>query len=178
MNSTTQEIERKFVLLNTVGPELKDLIRGADWEEITQIYLADNNQGIARLRKCKTPLLGISYTLTIKSSGGMVRDEIEVEVRIPDEATFDRIGRMGLVVGKEIKKRRYTVASDNGEWLEVDVFEGHLENLVLVEKEFPSIEKAQEWTVPEFLRMRLREVTEDFRFTNVALAKVDAPPLL
>lgn len=150
------EIERKF-LVN----EPPDLTRhGA--KEIEQGYLTLADAGAeVRLRRADETLV-----LTVK--GGTGRSRIEEELEL-DRSAFDAL--WPLTEGKRIRKTRYVLPHDGLE-LEVDVFEGELEGLVLAEVEFESDSEADAFEPPGWFG---EEVTGDDRYLNESLA-VDGRP--
>ena len=52
---------------------------------------------------------------------------------------------------------------------ELDVFKGKLEGLVCLEIEFDSVEEANSFNVPGWVK---KEVTNDIRYTNSELSKL------
>jgi CYTH domain-containing protein len=70
---------------------------------------------------------------------------------------------------KVIVKTRYSVPPFG-----IDVFEDHLQGLLLAEAEFDSAAEADALVVPEFI---LREVTHDERFTGGQLVRASRPKL-
>ena len=149
------EIERKFLVSEL--PDLGD----AGAEEIVQGYLATGPDGAVRLRRKGQALL-----LTAKRGSGLSRDEVEAEL---DREAFDRL--WPLTAGRRLQKRRHRVPYD-GLVVEVDVYEGELEGLVVAEVEFPSEEDARSFQPPEWLGV---EVTGDARYLNETLATRGAP---
>jgi adenylate cyclase len=72
---------------------------------------------------------------------------------------------------RRLEKIRYQIR-DAGQKIELNVFQGNLEGLVLAEIEFPSREKGKEFEPPNWLG---EEVTEDSRYKNQNLAQKGAP---
>jgi adenylate cyclase len=149
------EVERKFLV-----PEPPDL-SGADANEIEQGYLAVGTDGEVRLRR-----KGDSLLLTAKRGAGLSREEAEVEL---DRGAFERL--WPLTEGRRIHKRRHVVPHDDLE-IEVDVYAGDLDGLVVAEIEFDSEEAARAFEPPEWLG---DEVTGDERYLNETLATAGAP---
>ena len=77
-------------------------------------------------------------------------------------------------MGRIIQKTRYTFQSTNGLEYIVDVFHEYLNGLVMMEIEFPSLEEANAYTLPDWAKSA-HEVTEDTRYTNSSLAKHGLP---
>jgi adenylate cyclase len=150
------EVERKFLV-----PEPPDL-SGAEAKEIEQGYLAVGTDGEVRLRR-----KGDSLLLTAKRGGGLSREEAEVEL---DRGAFERL--WPLTEGRRLHKRRHVVPHGDLE-IEVDVYAGDLDGLMVAEIEFDSEEAARAFEPPEWLG---DEVTGDERYLNETLATAGAPP--
>jgi CYTH domain-containing protein len=147
------EIERKF-LVERVPPDL-DAHPSA---QIDQGYLAIADEGLeVRLRR-----YGDQSFLTVKSGGGEVRLEEEIEI---DERRFHSL--WPLTDGRRISKRRYVLPSEGGARIELDVYDGALKSLVTAEVEFDSSDAAAAFTPPPWLG---RDVTDDSRYKNRRLA--------
>ena len=150
------EIERKF------------LLAGDDWREsadggtsIRQFYLAKRDGVTIRVR-IRDESRAI---LTIKSGSGLRRGEYEYDIPLDDARELEAVR-----VGTTISKRRFRVPL--GELtVEVDAFSGHLAPLMLAEIELP--DEASNIDLPSWLG---RDVTEDPRYTNAALAEALQPP--
>jgi adenylate cyclase len=149
------EVERKFLV--DQPPDLS----GAESEEIEQGYLAIGADGEVRLRRKGERLL-----LTAKRGGGLSRDEAEVEL---DRDAFEQL--WPLTEGRRLHKRRHKIPV-GGLTIELDVFEGDLEGLVVAEIEFPSEGVARAFEPPEWLG---EDVTGDKRYLNETLATHGAP---
>jgi adenylate cyclase len=105
--------------------------------------------------------------LTVKSGGGRVRVEEEIEI---DDGRFERL--WPLTEGRRIEKTRYEIPADGGLTIELDVYTGALDGLVTAEVEFGSEEAADAYEPPEWLG---EDITEDLRYKNQRLA-VDGLP--
>jgi adenylate cyclase len=149
------EVERKFLV-----SEPPDLDEGSA-EEIEQGYLAIGDEEEVRLRRKEEKL-----TLTAKRGSGLTRDEAEVDLGRED---FDRL--WPLTEGKRLHKRRYVIP-DGDLTIEVDVYGGDLEGLVVAEIEFQSEEAARAFEPPGWLG---EEVTGDHRYLNETLATHGRP---
>jgi adenylate cyclase len=152
------EIERKF-LVEELPPDLEDVDPP---EEIRQAYLALTPDGVeVRVRQRAD-----RYYLTVKSGGGLVREETEIEL------SRDQFARLWELPGLPIvEKTRRQVPSDQ-HVMEIDVFAGRLEGLVLAEVEFESVAASEAFVPPSWLG---QEVTEDSRYKNRSLA-LNGPP--
>jgi adenylate cyclase len=149
------EVERKFLV--SEPPNLDD----ADSQEIDQGYLAIGEDGEVRLRRKGERLL-----LTAKRGAGLSREEGEVEL---DREAFDRL--WPLTEGRRLHKRRHVLPLDDDE-IEVDVYAGELEGLVIAEVEFGSEEEARAFEPPDWLG---EDVTGDPRYLNETLATAGTP---
>jgi adenylate cyclase len=149
------EVERKFLVSDP--PEL-DTSSG---EEIEQGYLAIGEEGEVRLRR-----RGEDLVLTAKRGSGLSRDEAEVEL---DRERFEEL--WPLTEGRRLHKRRHVIPHGDLE-IELDVYEGDLEGLVVAEIEFASEEGAGAFEPPEWLG---EDVTGDARYLNETLATRGAP---
>ena len=83
--------------------------------------------------------------LTVKRGAGLSRDEVEVEIS-PEQ--FEAL--WPLTEGRRLRKRRHVLPHDGLE-IEVDVYEGELEGLIVAEVEFESEDKARGFEPPAWL---------------------------
>ena len=152
-----EEIERVFKVR-----QVPKNIEQYPSENIVQGYLAIDVTGAeVRLRK-----IGDRYFETFKGSGRLQRRELEIAL------SQDQFNTLWLATeGRRIEKIRYQI-DDAGQKIELNVFRGNLEGLVLAEVEFPSREKSEEFEPPDWFG---DEVTEDIRFRNQNLAQKGAP---
>jgi CYTH domain-containing protein len=105
--------------------------------------------------------------LTVKSGGSLARVEEEVAL---DDGAFDRL--WPLTEGRRVEKVRYLVPAEMGLIIELDIYDGDLDGLMVAEVEFDSEADAEAFTPPGWFG---REVTSDARFKNQRLA-VDGLP--
>ena len=162
------EIERKF-LIKDIGDIPLD-ISGYPSRSIEQGYICTNP--VIRVRQKDD-----DYILTIKGSGMLSREEHELPL---DRDTYFML--RDKADGIVIKKRRYLIpltdVSDelSGELsdltLELDVFGGLHQGLILGEIEFPSEELAYSFTPPGWLS---DDVTDDVRYHNSYLSTHPVP---
>jgi adenylate cyclase len=149
------EVERKFLVADP--PDLD----GTDSDEIEQGYLALGSDGEVRLRR-----KGDKHLVTAKRGSGLSREEAEIEL---DRESFERL--WPLTEGRRLHKRRHVIP--HGELaIELDVYEGDLEGLVVAEIEFGSEDEARSFEPPEWIG---EEVTGDERYLNETLATEGAP---
>lgn len=142
------EIERKFLV--KVLPSLKN----APASHIVQGYISLNPETRVRKRDEK-------YYLTIKGEGDIVRIEEERELDpIEGENLFSQV-RSYLV-----EKTRYIV--DIGKHkAELDIYEGRLKGLIVVEVEFETIEDAKTFVAPSWFG---EDISKNKEYRNKVLA--------
>jgi adenylate cyclase len=150
------EIERKFVV-----DQLPAELRAHDSERIRQGYLTVEPVEVrARSRDDRT------YELTVKSAGALTRAEVNLQL------TREQFEELWPHAQGAIEKTRSSYDVD-GWTAEVDVYDGALVGLVVVEVEFPSEADASAFAPPEWFGT---EVTDDPRYRNAALASAGSPP--
>lgn len=103
-----------------------------------------------------------TYTLTIKIGSGLARVEIERQL---DADEFESL--WGVADDLRITKRRHLVQLADGHTAEFDLFDGALSGRRIVEVEFDDDAGAAAFDPPDWFG---REVTDDGRYTNAALA--------
>lgn len=138
------EIEKKFLV-----KELPDL-SNYEYVDIQQGYLSTSP--VVRIRRKND-----NYILTYKGSGLMAREEIEAALT---KEAYEHL--LTKIDGYPITKRRYLIPLDPYT-IELDIFSGHMEGLIMAEVEFPSIEAAEGFTPPAWFG---QEVTQDRRYHN------------
>lgn len=152
MRDDDHEIERKFLV--TTPPDGLD---ACDHARIDQGYLtAPAAETSIRLRR-----YGRRHLLTAKRGAGLRRREVEVEI---DAAQFAAL--WPLTEGRRLVKTRYRLPH-GAHTLELDVFHGALDGLVLAEVEFADEAAAEAFVPPAWLGP---DVTDDLRYTNAQLA--------
>ncbi len=152
------EIEKKFLV------EECPALDGFKAEVVRQGYITSGEDSIeVRVRQ-----KGQGYYITIKSRGTLARAEYETAV---EQAQFETL--WPATEGRRLEKTRYTGALADGAAVELDIFEGHLAGLQLVEVEFASVEDAEAFIAPGWFGA---DVTEDKRYKNSALAVASQPP--
>ncbi|MEZ4886068.1 MAG: CYTH domain-containing protein [Chitinophagales bacterium] len=150
------EIERKFLVQNLPI----DCLQSAPIP-IEQGYLSiEENGNAVRLRR-----MGKQFFLTVKSSGTLVREERETQI---SEVQFEDLWESTR--RRRVVKKRYVVPFQNLQ-IEVDVFEGKLQGLILAEVEFESVETAMAFQKLEWMDI---EVTENPNFNNRQLQNFDS----
>jgi CYTH domain-containing protein/CHAD domain-containing protein len=146
------ERERKF-LVETV-PD--DLVSTAT-VQLRQGYLASDDRRSVRVRDAGHG----GCTLTVKAGSGVERTELEWPItRHEFEAAWPH------TVGQRIEKTRQMFPFGD-HVIELDVFGGALDGLVVAEVEFDSISASDDFEPPAWFGP---EVTDDGRYTNASLA--------
>ena len=152
LSSSNREIERKF-LVRTLPVGLTSFPSN----EISQGYLVSLDDGLqVRLRKS-----GEHYWLTFKRGTGNVREERQVELTAMQ---FDAL--WPVTEGKRLAKTRYEIPVGD-RVVEIDVYHGRHEGLVVAEVEFDEEAAARNFQPPDWLG---DDVTGDPRYSNQLLA--------
>lgn len=152
------EIERKF-LVKQIPLNLEHYPS----EHIEQGYL--NTTPVLRIRRKND-----DYIFTYKSTGLMSREELEVP--LTKEAYEHLVPKCD---GNLISKTRYCIPEEHGYTIELDVFHGCLEGLLLAEVEFPSEEEALSFSAPDWFAC---DVTQESTFHNSQMITVNPEELL
>ena len=147
-----REIERKFLVR-----KLPDNVATYPHTEISQGYLAIADGGVqVRLREKEN-----HHSLTYKRGVGNVREEREVALT-PDQ--FSAL--WPATEGKRLSKTRYEIPCGD-RVVEIDIYGGRHEGLVVAEVEFDDEDSATNFQPPEWLG---DDVTGDPRYSNQLLA--------
>jgi adenylate cyclase len=149
------ELERKFLI-----SEPPAWLERCPSEPIEQAYLAVSGDWELRVRR-----IGERTVMTVKHGSGERRTEVEVDIGA------DQFETLRSLSDRAVAKRRHYV-EDGGATIEVDVYEGDLEGLVVGEVEFDSQQAADEFEPPSWLG---DEVTGDERYANKRLATDGLP---
>ncbi|MBQ8146729.1 MAG: CYTH domain-containing protein [Clostridia bacterium] len=142
------EIERKFLI-----KELPDL-NGVKHSEIKQGYFSIEPE--KRVRQ-----LDDRYYITEKGEGDMVRQEKEWQI---DKNEADKLFAMSKTYIVE-KTRYYLPYGKNV--IELDIYKGKHEGLVVAEVEFATESDALEFKVPKWFG---KDITRDKSYKNMMLA--------
>ena len=158
------EIERKWLFEPKKIPyDLSSLPK----KELQQAYV------------CFSPCIRIrsidneKFYLTVKAkkaedASGLERHEFEIEITKPE---YDYL--LKKTEGNIITKTRYLVKKgDLTE--EIDFFHGSLEGICYMEIEFPSVEDAENYPDPEWVKMDVSLIHE---YQNTALAQMGRPEI-
>ena len=151
------EIERKY-LIDTLPEDYQDY----PCRHIEQAYL--NTDPVIRIRKDNN-----KHELTYKSKGLMAREEYNLPL------TKDAYEHLcPKADGIVISKTRYLIPEKNDLTIELDVFHGVYEGLLLAEVEFSSEEAAQNYIPPAWFG---EDVTYSTRYHNSNMSKGVIPPV-
>ena len=143
------EIERKFLI-----KDLPKDLTSYPCSQIEQAYLNENP--VLRIRRKDD-----DYILTYKSKGMMAREESEFPLT---KEAYEHLRTKAD--GKIIRKTRYVIPLAP-HTIELDVFHGAMEPLIMAEVEFASIEEANVFLPPDWFG---QDVTMDRRYHNVNMA--------
>ena len=144
------EIERKFLIHS-----LPNSLEQYEHTEIEQAYISVDPS--IRLRKRNN-----DYYLTVKQSGFMVREEMEIAIT---KEQYERL--WSKIETGIIRKTRFLIPIQDGLTAELDVFHGVLQGLMIVEVEFNSIEQANSFEPPTWFGT---DVTNNPKYSNNNLA--------
>ena len=155
------EIERKFLI---EYPDLKELesLSAGNFSDISQTYLVSEKGTSERVRaRTKNGVTVYTHNTKIKLSA-MKRIEFEDEV---SKEEYEELLKRADKKCRTIEKVRYCVPC-GGFTFEIDVFP-FWNDKAFMEVEMPSEDTEVE--LPDFVKI-IREVTDDNRYTNHALA--------
>ena len=155
------EIEKKF----KVKKLPIELLENIEPLELTQTYLQAKEGEEVRVRAINNS----TFVMTVKkpTNSANVREEVEGEISKEEYETY-----LKLQIGRQIKKKRYKIPDDNGLIYELDIYQGDLDGLMVVEVEFPTEEMANSFVKPDWFG---NEVTSDKSYKNASLAKNGMP---
>lgn len=146
------ERERKFLV-----EAVPDDLDSAAAVQLRQGYLAADDRRSVRVRDAGTG----GCTLTVKAGSGVERTELEWSIsRQEFDAAWPHTDR------QRIEKTRHLVPFGD-HVIELDVFGGALDGLVVAEVEFDSISASDDFEPPAWFGP---EITDDGRYTNASLA--------
>lgn len=146
------EIERKFLI-----KKLPDNLTSYKARKIEQAYL------------CTDPVVRVCrdndvYYLTYKSKGMIVREEYNLPL------TKEAYGHLlAKADGNIITKTRYEIPEKDNLTIELDVFEGKFDGLLLAEVEFASEEEALGYIPPEWFG---EDVSNSTKYHNSTLSRL------
>lgn len=146
------EIERKFLI-----KKLPDNLTSYKARKIEQAYLCTDP--VVRVRRDND-----DYYLTYKSKGMIVREEYNLP--LTKEAYGHLIAKAD---GNIITKTRYEIPEKDNLTIELDVFEGKFDGLLLAEVEFASEEEALGYIPPEWFG---EDVSNSTKYHNSTLSRL------
>ena len=146
------EIERKFLI-----KKLPDNLTSYKARKIEQAYLCTDL--VVRVRRDND-----DYYLTYKSKGMIVREEYNLPL------TKEAYGHLlAKADGNIITKTRYEIPEKDNLTIELDVFEGKFDGLLLAEVEFASEEEALGYIPPEWFG---EDVSNSTKYHNSTLGRL------
>ena len=145
------EIERQY-LVKDIPSDLSSY----ESKIITQGYL--NTSPVIRIRRSND-----KYYMTYKGEGLMVREEYNLPLT---KEAYEHL--LPKIDGILISKTRYLIPLHQGLTAELDIFDGELSPLTLVEVEFSSVEEANSFSAPEWFG---EDVTNSGRYHNSYLSQ-------
>ena len=146
------EIERKFLI-----KKLPDNLTSYKARKIEQAYLCTDP--VVRVRRDND-----DYYLTYKSKGMIVREEYNLHL------TKEAYGHLlAKADGNIITKTRYEIPEKDDLTIELDVFEGKFDGLLLAEVEFASEEEALGYIPPEWFG---EDVSNSTKYHNSTLSRL------
>lgn len=144
------EIERKFLV-----KDLPDNLSSYEQQHISQGYLSTNP--VVRIRRSND-----DYYLTYKGKGMMVREEYNLPLN--EEAFLHMLPKIDGIL---IDKIRYLIPLDEKHTAELDIFQGALAPLRIVEVEFETEEDALAFVPPSWFG---DDVTQSKKYHNSNLS--------
>lgn len=144
------EIERKYLIRR-----LPENLYQYQCKKIAQGYICTNP--VVRIRKSDD-----EYYLTYKGKGLMAREEYNLPLT---QEGYEHM--LPKIDGRLIEKSRYLIPLDGKLTAELDIFEGDLAPLIIVEVEFDSLDAANSFIPPEWFG---EDVTESRKYHNSNLA--------
>lgn len=144
------EIERKYLIRR-----LPENLSQYQCKKIAQGYICTNP--VVRIRKSDD-----EYYLTYKGKGLMAREEYNLSLT---QEGYEHM--LPKIDGRLIEKSRYLIPLEGKLTAELDIFEGDLAPLIIVEVEFDSLDAANSFIPPEWFG---EDVTESRKYHNSNLA--------
>jgi CYTH domain-containing protein len=145
------EIEKKYLVKN-----IPESLERFEYKKIAQGYLCTSP--VVRIRRSND-----DYYLTYKGEGLMVREEYNLPLT---KDAYEHL--LSKIDGLLIAKTRYLIPLDHGLTAELDLFEGELAPLALVEVEFETTADADAFTAPDWFG---EDVTNSGKYHNSYLSQ-------
>ena len=142
--------------IDVTRPKLPEDLAQYPHMEMEQAYLC--TEPVVRVRK-----EGEDYVLTYKSKGLMVREEYNLPLT---KESYEHLREKAD--GTVITKTRYRIPEKNGLTIELDVFHGRYEGLLLAEVEFVTEGEANSYCPPEWFG---EDVTMSSAYHNSTLSQ-------
>ncbi|MEY8353795.1 CYTH domain-containing protein [Lachnospiraceae bacterium 54-53] len=148
------EIERKYLIARPPAG-----YTSYPHHRIEQGYLSTDP--VVRVRKEDD-----TFYLTYKSKGLLAREEYNLPLT---RDSYEHL--VQKADGRILTKKRYLIPMEGSDHLtiELDIFEGQLNGLMLAEVEFPSMEEAEHFTPPSWFG---KDVTFSGEYQNSALSRL------
>lgn len=145
------EIERKYLV-----KQVPENLSQYQCKKISQGYLCTSP--VVRIRRSND-----DYYLTYKGKGLLAREEYNLPLT---QESYEHLS--SKIDGILIEKNRYLIPLSDGLVAELDIFEGKLSDLILVEVEFESIDDANSFVAPEWFG---EDVTHSGNYQNSYLSQ-------
>lgn len=155
-----QEIEKKFLVKN-----LPENLEQYEKNQIEQGYLNTIATPTLRIRKKNQEYI-LCYKFKQKTKLNVASVSKEEELPLTREA-YEHLKTK--IDGRMIEKVRYLIPLENGLTAEIDIFDGFLKGLKVVEVEFSSEEEASKFKAPDWFG---KDVSLDSRYKNAQLCKI------
>ncbi len=154
------EIEKKYLIKN-----LPKNLEKYEKVRIEQGYLNTSSAPALRIRKYNQEYI-LCYKFKMKTQQQVASVNKEIELPLTEES-YQHLKTK--IDGRMIEKNRYLVPLKDELTAEIDIFEGFLKGLEVVEVEFNSEEDANEFSPPDWFG---KDVTFDVRFKNSQLCEI------
>ena len=145
------EIERKFTVHH-----LPEHLERYPFHQLEQGYL--NTHPVVRVRREDD-----CYYLTYKGKGFLAREEYNLPLT---KEAYEHL--LSKADGNIITKKRYLIPYGKFT-IELDIFSGRFESLVIAEVEFDSVEEANHFSTPDWFD---KDVTENREYSNSYLSEM------
>lgn len=146
------EIERKYLIKS-----LPENLSSYSFHLIEQGYLCTNP--VVRVRREDD-----SYYMTYKGAGLMSREEYNLPL---NKEAYDHL--IKKADGNIITKKRWLIPIEHGLTIELDIFEGCFDGLIIAEVEFDSEAEANDFTPPDWFG---EDVTFSSKYHNSTLSQI------
>lgn len=146
------EIERKYLIKS-----LPENLSSYNFHLIEQGYLCTNP--VVRVRREDD-----SYYMTYKGAGLMSREEYNLPL---NKEAYDHL--IKKADGNIITKKRWLIPIEHGLTIELDIFEGCFDGLIIAEVEFDSEAEANDFTPPDWFG---EDVTFSSKYHNSTLSQM------